>query len=48
MKENARQGFYNGSPVPLGYTTEKIEKRGVRIKKKLAVDPVEAETIRLI
>lgn len=48
MKENARQGFYNGSPVPLGYATEEVEKRGVRIKKKLVVDPVEAETIRLI
>lgn len=48
MKENARPGFYNGSPVPLGYTTDEVEKRGVRIKKKLAVDPVEAETIRLI
>lgn len=48
MKENARQGFYNGSPVPLGYTTEEVEKRGARIKKRLVVDPVEAETIRLI
>lgn len=48
MKENARQGFYNGSPVPLGYTTDEVEKRGVRVKKRLAVDPVEAETIRLI
>ncbi|MGA0534079.1 recombinase family protein [Hansschlegelia sp. KR7-227] len=48
MKENARQGFYNGSPVALGYTTEEVEKRGVRIKKKLVIDPVEAETVRLI
>lgn len=48
MKENARQGFYNGSPVPLGYTTEEVEKRGVRVKKKLVVDPVDSETIRLI
>lgn len=48
MKENARQGFYNGSPVPLGYRTEETEKRGVRVKKKLAIDPAEVETIRLI
>ncbi|WP_082655952.1 recombinase family protein [Aureimonas sp. D3] len=48
MKENARQGFYNGSPVPLGYRTEEIEKRGARIKKQLAIDPVEAETVRMI
>lgn len=48
MKENARQGYWNGSPVPLGYRLEEVEKRGVRIKKRLAVDPVEAETIKLI
>jgi len=48
MKENARQGFYNGSPVPLGYTVAEVEKRGARVKKRLAVDPVEAETVRLI
>lgn len=48
MKENARQGFYNGSPVPLGYTTAEVEKRGNRAKKKLVVDPVEAETVRQI
>ena len=48
MKENARQGFYNGSPLPLGYTTEDVEKRGIRIKKKIVIDPVEAETITRI
>lgn len=48
MKENARQGFYNGSPVPLGYRAEETEKRGARVKKKLAIDPAEAETVRLI
>jgi site-specific DNA recombinase len=48
MKENARQGFYNGSRVPLGYTVEDIEKRGHRTKKRLAIDPVEAETVRLV
>ncbi len=48
MKENASQGFYNGSPVPLGYRAEEVERRGARIKKHLVVDPVEAETIKLI
>jgi hypothetical protein len=43
MKENARQGFYNGSRVPLGYALEDVEKRGHRTKKRLAVDLVEAE-----
>ncbi|HAP46015.1 MAG TPA: recombinase family protein [Afipia sp.] len=48
MVENARQGFYNGSPVPLGYKTIEVEKRGARIKKKLAIDVVEAETVKVI
>jgi site-specific DNA recombinase len=48
MIENAQQGFYNGSPVPLGYKAVEVEKRGIRIKKKLAIDPVEAETVSLI
>jgi DNA invertase Pin-like site-specific DNA recombinase len=48
MKENARQGFWNGSTVPLGYRLVEVERRGTKIKKKLDVDPVEAECIRLI
>ncbi|WP_374308368.1 recombinase family protein [Methylocella sp.] len=48
MKENARQGFWNGASPPLGYTIVEAEKRGQKIKKRLAVDPVEAETVRLI
>ena len=48
MKENARQGFYNGAPVPLGYRTVEVEKRGARVKKQLEIDPVEAELVRLI
>jgi site-specific DNA recombinase len=48
MKENARQGFYNGSRLPLGYALAEVEKRGHRTKKKLVVDPVEAETVRMI
>jgi site-specific DNA recombinase len=48
MKENARQGFWNGSVAPLGYRLEEVERRGIKIKKVLAIDPVEAETVRLI
>jgi site-specific DNA recombinase len=48
MKENAQQGFYNGSSLPLGFTLEEIEKRGHRTKKKIIIDPGEAEIIRLI
>jgi hypothetical protein len=48
MKENARQGFWNGSRPPLGYTTVEAERRGARVKKKLAIDPVEAELVQLI
>jgi DNA invertase Pin-like site-specific DNA recombinase len=48
MKENARQGFWNGAMAPLGYRLVEAEKRGTKIKKKLDIDPVEAETVRLI
>jgi DNA invertase Pin-like site-specific DNA recombinase len=48
MKENARQGFWNGATPPLGYRLMEAEKRGAKIKKKLEVDPVEAEPVRLI
>ena len=48
MKENARQGFHNGSPEPLGYKAVEVEKRGNRVKKRLAIDPVEAEVVKLI
>src|SRR5262245_12220853 len=48
MKENARQGFWNGATPPLGYKLIEAERRGTRIKRKLDVDPVEAETVHLI
>jgi DNA invertase Pin-like site-specific DNA recombinase len=48
MKENARQGFWNGATAPLGYKLVEAEKRGTKIKKRLDIDPVEAETARLI
>ena len=33
MKENARQGFWNGSTVPLGYRLVEVERRGTRSRR---------------
>jgi site-specific DNA recombinase len=49
MKENARQGFWNGSLPPIGYRiVEAAEQHGHRTKKTLEIDPLQAETVRLI
>ena len=49
MKENARQGFWNGALPPIGYRiVEAAEQRGHRTKKTLEIDPIQAETVRLI
>ncbi len=48
MLENARQGFWNGSKPPLGYRTVAVEQRGQRLKKKLEIEPREAEIVRLV
>ncbi len=48
MRESAKQGFWNGATPPLGYKIVAAETRGSKIKKKLAVDPVDAETVRLM
>jgi site-specific DNA recombinase len=48
MKENARQGYWNGARPPFGFQAVEVERRGSRLKKKLAIDSVEAETVRLI
>jgi site-specific DNA recombinase len=48
MKENARQGFWNGARPPFGYRTIVVDQRGARIKKRLEIDIVEAETVRLV
>jgi site-specific DNA recombinase len=40
--------FWNGATPPLGYKIVEAEHRGQKIKKKLAIDPVEAETVRLM
>lgn len=48
MKENARQGFWNGARCPLGYQLVEVEKRGTKVKRALAIEPVEAEIVRLV
>jgi site-specific DNA recombinase len=55
-KENAkhtlranRQRFWNGSLPPIGYRiVEAAEQHGHRTKKTLEIDPIQAETVRLI
>jgi site-specific DNA recombinase len=48
MKENARQGFWNGALPPIGYRIVAGEQRGAKPKKTLEIDPFQAETVRLI
>lgn len=48
LKENARQGFWNGSLPPIGYRVVAAETRGAKVKKKLEIDPLHADTVRLI
>ena len=50
MKENARQGFFNGAKPPFGYRlkeTDQVGNRG-RKKKRLAVEENEAAVVRQI
>jgi DNA invertase Pin-like site-specific DNA recombinase len=47
QKESARQGFWNGSLPPIGYRVVAAEQRGAKIKKKLEIDPLHADTVRL-
>ena len=48
LKENARQGFWNGSLPPIGYRVVAAEQRGAKVKKKLEIDPLHVDTVRLI
>lgn len=50
MKENARQGYFNGSRAPFGYRSEATDIAGARgrKKKKLVIDEAEADVVRLI
>ena len=44
MKENARQGFWNGALPPIVYRIVAGERRGHRTKKTLEIAPFQAET----
>ena len=50
MKENARQGYWNGSRAPFGYRAVDVDVVGRRGKQKrrLEVEPLEAVTVRKI
>ena len=48
MKENARQGFWNGSHPPLGYQTVEAGRRGEKIKKVLKALEPEADIVKRI
>ena len=48
MKENARQGFWNGAKPPFGYSTSVAERRGNKDKKVLVIDEDEAQVVRMI
>ena len=49
MKENARQGYFNGSTAPYGFRAVEVEHMGNKGKKKrLEVDPSEAAIINTI
>ena len=41
LRENARQGFWNGSLPPIGYRVVDAEKRWAKIKRKLEIDPLQ-------
>ncbi len=49
MKENARQGYFNGSRPPYGYRTKELPIMGRRgNKKQIEVDPAESAMVKTI
>lgn len=50
MKENARQGYFNGSKPPFGYSSVESDVQGIngRKKKKLAINQLEADLVKQI
>src|SRR5579862_4484950 len=48
MKENARQGFWNGARPPFGFKAVVVETRADAIKKQLAIEPAEAAVVRMV
>jgi site-specific DNA recombinase len=47
MKENARRGYSNGGIIPFGYKSVDAEVIGNKQKKRLEIEPIEAEIVRL-
>ncbi len=45
MKANAKLGYSNGGIIPYGYKSVDAEVIGNKQKKRLAIEPVEAETV---
>src|SRR5215467_5493562 len=49
MKENARQGFWNGSLPPIAIASLKPPSSTATVRAKtLEIDPIQSETVRLI
>lgn len=48
MRENARQGYWNGSRPPFGYRIVDAETRGMRTKKRIEPNPIQVDTVRLM
>ncbi|MBF0270441.1 MAG: recombinase family protein, partial [Alphaproteobacteria bacterium] len=48
MLENARQGYWNGAAPPFGYQAVEAGRKGERVKKRLEINPEEAELVRRI
>ena len=48
MRENARQGFWNGNRAPFGYRTVEAGQRGHRIKKILAINDAEGPLVQRV
>ncbi len=47
MRATAEAGYSNGGNIPLGYRSIDAGRIGNKTKKRLEIDPVEAETVRL-
>jgi hypothetical protein len=47
MKENARRGYSNGGIIPFGYRSFNVEIIGTKQKKRLEIEPVEANIVEL-
>ncbi len=48
MNENARQGYWNGARPPFGYAAVAVGTKGDAVKKKLVIEPKEAELVKEI